>query len=87
MLQFGTFDSNRLDALSLFKLKFALVNTDGQTLIEFVFNSDFGLRILNYTAKANKKSDFHLDIDLDFARSTKQLFLVLHEGKIFITVN
>lgn len=87
MLKFGTLNSNRQDALSLYKLKFALVSTDGKTLLEFIFNSDFGIRILNYTVQADKKSDFHLDIDLDFARTTKQLFLVVYEGKVFITVN
>jgi hypothetical protein len=52
---------------NLFKFKFAIVSTDdNRSLIEFIFNSDFGLRIINNTKNDDKKRDFYLDIDLDF---------------------
>ena len=54
-------------------------------MVEFVFNSDFGLRIINHAT--NKNSDHYLDIDLDFKKTVKILFLVLHNNKIYITVN
>ena len=52
-------------------------------MLEFIFNSDFGVRIINHTTGA----DFYLDVDLDFIQTTKQLFLVLHDRQVFLTVN
>lgn len=87
MLKFGNIDHQTIKSWNLFRFKFAIVSTDERPLIEFIFNSDFGLRIINNTKNDGKKRDFYLDIDLDFYKITKQLFLVFHEAKVYISVN
>jgi hypothetical protein len=71
MLQFSTNDPKSASSINLFKLKFAIVNMEGKSLLEFIFNSDFGLRILNNSKRDDQKRDFYLDIDLDFLKITK----------------
>jgi hypothetical protein len=84
MFKFASFDTKAVADWSLFKFKFSLMNDQSQTMIDFIFNSDFGLRILNH---ANRESDKYLDIDMDFKKTAKQMFLVLHKGKVYVAVN
>ena len=53
------------------------MNEKGVNMVDFVFNSDFGLRIVNNMTRGSKK-DNYLDLDLDFRKTTKRLFVVFH---------
>ena len=86
MINFGSFDPKELTDWSLLKLKFSVVSDKGESLVEFIFNSDFGLRIINKVSTGPKK-DNYLDLDLDFRKTTKKLFLILHGHKLYIAVN
>jgi hypothetical protein len=56
-------------------------------VVDFVFNSDFGLRVINHTVRSTKKHDHYFDIDLDFRKTTKRMFLILHDNRLYIAVN
>jgi hypothetical protein len=69
------FDQDFSKLPDYFKFRFTLKNSDEKDLFEFIFNSDFGLRIINNLSGG----DFYFDFDLDFRQTTKSLFLVLHD--------
>ena len=74
--------------MAVSKFKFSIIDQRGTNLLDFIFNSDFGLRILNHLNKDQKiKQDFYLDVDLDFRRTTKHIFLVIHERKLYVAIN
>lgn len=87
LMQFGMFEPADFPDWTLFKLKFAVEDKHGKSMLDVVFNSDFGLRVINHTVKSPNKHDHYVDVDLDFRRSTKRMFLILHEGRIYLTVN
>ena len=87
-LQFGPFEIKELAELSSSKFKFTIIDQSGTNHLDFIFNSDFGVRILNHTRKDSAaKRDFYLDMDLDFRRTTKNIFLTIHKGKLYVAVN
>lgn len=56
----------------------------GAKALEVFINQFFGVRFINYLNGAITE-DQYMDIDLDLQKVTDNIFLVAHNGEIFIT--
>lgn len=81
-----TFDFNIGTQYS--RMSFAVRNKEDDSIaFEMAFSSIFGVRFINHLANESdsQPEDVYLDLDLDLQRMTDKIFVVLYDGKIYIT--